>query len=43
MAAGAAADAPEAAESIDCVTQAVAAWAMPDPGSYPAKITFVLQ
>ncbi len=43
LAAGAAADAPEAADSLDCVADAVRAWEMPDPGSYPAKITFVLQ
>ena len=43
MSAGAAADAPEAAESLDCVSDAVTAWELPDPGSYPAKITFVLE
>lgn len=43
MTAGAAADAPEAAGSLDCIAEAVRAWEMPDPGSYPAKITFVLQ
>ena len=43
MAAGAAADAAEAADSLDCVSDAVRAWELPDPGSYPAKITFVLE
>lgn len=43
LAAGAAADAPEAADTLDCVAEAVRSWEMPDPGSYPAKITFVLQ
>lgn len=43
MAAGAAADAPEAAESLECVSQAIREWELPDPGSYPAKITFVLE
>jgi hypothetical protein len=43
MAAGAAADAPEVADSLDCVSDAVTAWELPDPGSYPAKITFVLE
>jgi len=40
MAVGAAAGSREAAERIDCVVEAVQAWAMPDPGSYPAKISF---
>ena len=30
------------AEGIDCVTEAVSGWAMPDPGSYPAKVSFSL-
>jgi hypothetical protein len=41
MAVGAAAGSREAADRIDCVVEAVQAWAMPDPGSYPAKISFV--
>ena len=40
IAAGAAADSTEAAERIDCVLQAVRGMAMPDPGSYPAKVSF---
>jgi hypothetical protein len=27
-------------DSVDCVLEAVRAWSMPDPVSYPAKITF---
>jgi hypothetical protein len=40
LSAGAAVDSPEAAERIDCVVDAVKSWSMPDPGSYPAKVTF---
>jgi hypothetical protein len=40
LAAGAAADSADAAARIDCVVEAVKAWSMPDPGSYPAKVTF---
>ena len=43
IAAGAAADEPDVAETLDCVTDQVRTWEMPDPGSYPAKVTFVLQ
>ena len=41
--AGAAADSETSAAHIDCVVQKVAGWAMPDPGSYPAKVSFELQ
>ena len=40
MAAGAAADERTGAENLDCVTDAVSQWEMPDPGSYPAKVSF---
>ena len=40
MAAGAAADDLDRAANIDCVTDAVRQWEMPDPGSYPAKVSF---
>jgi len=42
MAVGAAVNQQDAAEAIDCIADAVAAWEMPDPGSYPAKVTFVV-
>lgn len=42
MAAGAAVDEPQAAEAIDCVVEAVASWTLPDPGSYPAKVSFTV-
>ncbi|MFI5306345.1 MAG: AgmX/PglI C-terminal domain-containing protein [Polyangiales bacterium] len=40
LAAGASAPDREAAERIDCVVGAVQGWHMPDPGSYPAKVSF---
>jgi hypothetical protein len=40
LAAGAAAASPDAAEQIDCALAAIAAWPMPDPGSYAAKVSF---
>ena len=40
LAAGAATDSQDAAGRIDCVVEAVKSWSMPDPGSYPAKVTF---
>lgn len=40
LAAGAAADSQDSAGRIDCVVEAVKSWSMPDPGSYPAKVTF---
>ena len=30
------------AEQLDCVSEAVVGWTMPNPGSYPAKVTFEL-
>ncbi|HEY2736281.1 MAG TPA: AgmX/PglI C-terminal domain-containing protein [Polyangiales bacterium] len=39
---GAAADSQAAAAKIDCVVSVVKAWHMPDPGSYPAKVSFDL-
>jgi hypothetical protein len=39
-AAGAAVDSIAASEGIDCVVDAVKGWSMPDPGSYPAKVSF---
>jgi len=41
LAAGASRD-PMGADSdeLDCVAEGVAGWEMPDPGSYPAKVTF---
>lgn len=37
--------APDAAseQALDCLLERVRAWEMPDPGSYPAKITFAVQ
>lgn len=40
MAAGASADDLDDAANLDCVTDAVSEWEMPDPGSYPAKVSF---
>jgi hypothetical protein len=40
LTAGAASSAFEGAGALDCVADAVRSWAMPDPGSYPAKVTF---
>lgn len=40
--AGAAADSEASAANIDCVVQQVVGWTMPDPGSYPAKVSFEL-
>ena len=42
LAAGAAAPSNEAAAQLDCVVDAVQALALPDPGSYPAKVTFAV-
>ena len=42
LAAGAAADSQPAAAQIDCVLDQVKTWHMPDPGSYPAKVSFGL-
>jgi hypothetical protein len=40
--AGAAADSETSAPNIDCIVEKVAGWSMPDPGSYPAKVSFEL-
>jgi hypothetical protein len=40
MSAGAAASAFDGPDALDCVVEAVRTWKMPDPGSYPAKVTF---
>jgi hypothetical protein len=40
LAAGASATSREAAERIDCALTAIAAWSLPDPGSYAAKVSF---
>lgn len=29
-------------EVLDCVSEEVSAWSLPDPGSYPAKVSFTL-
>lgn len=42
MAAGAATTSEDAARHLDCVTQGVAAWTFPDPGSYAGKVSFSL-
>ena len=42
LSAGAAADSQEAADKIDCVLDAVQGWSLPDPGSFPAKVSFEL-
>jgi hypothetical protein len=42
LAAGAAADSQAASEKIDCLLDAIRAWRLPDPGSYPAKVSFNL-
>ena len=39
-AAGASADSIDAAARVDCVVDAVRTFRMPDPGSYPAKVSF---
>jgi len=42
LSAGASTADQQRAESLDCVADAVSGWQMPDPGSYPAKVTFSL-
>lgn len=42
MAAGAASDSEQSAAQIDCVLDVIRGWSMPDPGSYPAKVSFEL-
>jgi hypothetical protein len=43
MAVGASTVEQTSAANLDCVTSAIGEWPMPDPGSYPAKITFELR
>jgi hypothetical protein len=43
MAVGASTTDQTSADNLDCVTTAVAGWMLPDPGSYPAKITFEIR
>jgi hypothetical protein len=40
LSAGAAASNQDAAEKIDCALEVVRGWTLPDPGSYPAKLSF---
>lgn len=40
LTAGANQSASDQTPATDCVVEAVRAWSLPDPGSYPAKITF---
>lgn len=42
LASGASAAKRDLAERIDCVLQAVQSWKFPDPGSYPAKVSFAI-
>ncbi|MDW8245924.1 MAG: AgmX/PglI C-terminal domain-containing protein [Sandaracinaceae bacterium] len=42
LAVGASASSPEAASRLDCITEGIKGWRMPDPGSYPAKVSFLL-
>jgi hypothetical protein len=42
IAAGAAADSQAAADKIDCLVDAIKTWQFPEPGSYPAKVSFGL-
>lgn len=42
LAAGASTSEQTQGEALDCVADAVRGWAMPDPGSYPAKVSFDL-
>jgi hypothetical protein len=43
IAAGASTPDPDSLERVDCVLDAVRRLAMPDPGSYAAKVTFTVQ
>lgn len=43
LAAGGSAPSAEGEPALDCIVQRVQTWTMPDPGSYPAKITFTVQ
>ena len=42
VAAGAAVTAKELAGAVDCALDAVKGWKLPTPGSYTAKVSFVL-
>jgi hypothetical protein len=42
LGAGASASSREAADAIDCALSAIAAWPLPDPGSYAAKVSFAV-
>jgi hypothetical protein len=42
LAAGAAVETPDVEEPLDCVAEGVRSWTWPDPGSYPAKVSFDL-
>jgi len=41
--AGAASSDADGRSALDCIASAVRTWRMPDPGSYPAKVTFELR
>lgn len=43
LAAGGSAPSAEAEPGLDCILERVRGWAMPDPGSYAAKVTFPVQ
>ena len=43
LSAGASASDAESLAALDCVADGVRGWAMPDPGSYAAKVTFELR
>ncbi len=43
MSAGTAAGDQVPPQQLDCVSDAVREWQMPDPGSYPAKVTFTVR
>lgn len=43
LAAGGSAPSADAEAGLDCILERVRAWAMPDPGSYAAKVTFAVQ
>jgi hypothetical protein len=42
LAAGVATDGEPTAAKLDCIVAAIKSWHMPDPGSYPAKVSFGL-
>lgn len=43
LAAGGSAPDADSESTLDCILESVRAWEMPDPGSYPAKITFAVR